>query len=248
MLMPDRSEVTKGACRLCGRDSVLQVSHIIPRFMFRPMSRLTQETPLRFGSQERGNRPGHLKERLLCESCEQGFSNYERPASEFLWALNEAGVESAMQPIRRTSLDYGRLKLFFLSVLWRCSVCTDGIVRGVNSGPRLGPLTSLLIEEDPGAENEFPIILRLVVESKEARHAVLTVPERVHRNGRRGYQMYGSGVEITWIVDKRGASEEDAPHILHSDGTWLVETVRGVDCPIRVRAVANAREQERRRW
>ena len=106
-------------------------------------------------------------------------------------------------------------------------------------------MTSLLMREDPGAENEFPIVLRFVVESKEARNAVLTVPEHVRRNGRCGYQMYGRGVEVTWIVDKRGGSQEDVPHILHSDGTWLVEPVRGADCPVWARAVANAHEQDR---
>ena len=245
--MLDRPKGAEGVCQLCGLDSALRLSHVIPKFMFRPMSRLSQETPTRFSSQERGNRPGHLKERLLCESCEQRFSNYERPASEFLRTLNETRIESDTQPIRQTSLDYGRLKLFFLSVLWRCAMCTDGIVRHVNLGPRRGPMTSLLLGEDPGAENEFPVVLRLVVESKEARNAVLAVPERARRNGRNGYQMYGAGVEVSWIVDKRGASREDLPLILHSDGSWLVETVRGADCPIWAQAVANAHEQDRRR-
>lgn len=246
--MLDRHEGTEGVCRLCGLDAPLRHSHIIPRFMFRPMSRLSNETPMRFGSQEPGNRPGHLKERLLCESCEQRFSSYEGPASAFLRTLNEIGIESAMRPIRQTSLDYGRLKLFFLSLLWRCAVCADGIVGGivgrVDLGPRRGPMTSLLLEEDPGAENEFPVFLPLVAESEKARNAVLAVPEPVRRDGRKGYQMYGFAVEVSWIVDKRGASREDRPHMLRSDGSWLVETVRGADCPIWARAVANAHESE----
>ena len=240
-------EGTDGVCRLCRMDSELRLSHIIPRFMFRPMSRLTQETPMRFGPQERTDQPGHLKEYMLCEACERKFSNYERPASEFLCALNEIRNETAVRPIRRTSLDYGRLKLFFLSLLWRCIVCANGIVRRVDLGPRLGSLTTLLMGGDPGAENEFPIMLRLLAESKEAKNAVLTVPEPMRRNGRYGYQMYGNGVEISWIIDKRGASQEDVPYILRSDGTWMMKMVRGEDCVVWARAIANAHEQDRHR-
>ena len=235
----------QGVCRLCRMDSELRLSHIISNFMFRPMSRLTQETPMRFGPRERRDQPGHLKEHMLCEACECKFGNYEKPASEFLCRLNEIRDETAMRPIWRTSLDYGRLKLFFLSLLWRCAVCSNRVARRVDLGPRLGSLTALILKGDPGAENEFPIMLRLVAESREARNAVLTVPEPVRRNGRYGYQMYGNGVEVSWIVDKRGASREDVPYILQSDGSWLMNIVRGRDCAVWARAVANAHERER---
>ena len=238
---------TDGVCRLCRLDSELRLSHIIPKFMFRPMSRLAQETPMRFGPQVHLDQLGHLKEFMLCEACEHKFSNYERAASEFLCRLNETQAETATRPICRKSLDYDRLKLFFLSLLWRCAVCTNGIARRVDLGPRLGSLTTLVMGGDPGAENEFPIMLRLVAESKEARNAVLTVPESMRRDGRNGYEMYGNGVEISWIVDKRGAAQEAVPFTLHSDGTWLIEMIRGADCPVWSRAVANAHEQDRMR-
>ena len=245
--MTVQCEGTEGVCRLCRMDSELKLSHIIPRFMYRPMSRLAQETPMRFDPQERTNQTGHLKEYMLCEACERKFGNYERPASEFLCGLNEIGDGTAMRPICRTFLNYSILKLFFLSLLWRCAVCADCIVRRVDLGPRLGSLTTLLMGGNPGAENEFPIMLRLLAESKEAKNAVLTVPEPVRRYGRNGFQMYSNGVEISWIVDKRGAPQEDVPYILRSDGTWLINMVRGADCVVWARAIENAHEQDRHR-
>ena len=242
-----QDEGAEGGCRLCRMDSELRLSHVIPKFMFRPMSRLAQETPMRFDPQVHTDQPGHLKEYMLCKACEQKFANYERIASEFLRGLNEIQGETATRSICRTSLDYDRLKLFFLSLLWRCAVCTNGIARRVDLGPRLGSLTNLVMGGDPGAENEFPIMLRLVAESKEARNAVLTAPEPLRRNGRKGYQMYGNGVEISWIVDKRGAAWEDVPYTLHSDGSWLMEMIRGADCPVWARAVANANAYEQDR-
>ena len=242
-----QNEGAEGVCRLCQMDSELRLSHVIPKFMFRPMSRLAQETPMRFGPQVHTDQLGHLKEYMLCDACEQKFGSYERVASEFLCGLNEIQGENATRSICRTSLNYDRLKLFFLSLLWRCAVSTIGIARRVDLGPHLGSLTNLVMGGDPGAENEFPIMLRLVTESKEARNAVLTVPESVRRNGRSGYQMYGNGAEISWIVDKRGAAWEDVPYTLHSDGSWLMQMIRGADCPVWARAFANAYDQDRLR-
>lgn len=231
-------------CRLCRTVSELRHSHVIPRFMYRRMSGLSGETPQRFSSQRATDRPGHLKEYMLCEACEREFSDYERLASQFVARLCKMPDAISMEPIRQTTLDYTRLKLFFLSVLWRCAVCTDSIVHRVELGPHLCALTTLLLRRDPGAENEIPILLRLLAQSTEVKHAVLTVPERTRLNGRSGYQMYGIGLEISWVLDKRGASREDVPYILKSDGTWRIKMVSAADCGVWQRACSNAIKRE----
>ncbi len=107
-------------------------------------------------------------------------------------------------------------------------------------------MTALLQAAKPGSENDFSIILRLLAESQEAKNAVLTVPVSMRRATRRGYAMVGNGVEISWITDKQGASHDCVPYILHQDGSWLIEVVRGSDSPFWNRAVRNAYEQDRR--
>ena len=243
--MVAQSDSTEQCCRLCAAVCELRDSHIIPRFMFRRMSRLAApETPLRFDPSEGTNQPGHLREPLLCHQCEGQFSAYERVASNFFDGLSGDPAAAGSGLVFRSSLDYRSLRLFFLSLLWRCAVCQDRITGAVNLKTRLSVLTDLLEKEDPGADNDFPIILNVLAESLEARNAVLTVPEPVRRASRRGYTMVGSGLEISWIVDKRGASREDIPYVLHEDGSWLIAVARGRDCPVWVRAVENAHEQD----
>ena len=99
---------------------------------------------------------------MLCQHCEGQFASYEQVASHFLDDLNRIQEHTGTQRIRHSSLDYRNIKLFFLSLLWRCAVCEDRITKCVALGPHLRPLTTLLERGDPGAENEFPMILRVL--------------------------------------------------------------------------------------
>ena len=239
-------EVDLRACRLCQVPSRLLHSHVIPRLMYRPMGRLAPGTPIRFDPLEGKSRPGHLKEYMLCSRCEDQFSAHERVAARFLADLNQVQSPAHERKIRRSSLDYASLKLFFLSVLWRCAVARDPITQMVELGPRLSRLTALLQTDDPGKQEEFAIFLRLLDESPMARNAVLTVPVPMRDSSRRGYAVVGYGVEVSWVSDRRGVSHKSAPWILKEDGTWLIEVISGSRSFPWRQAVTKAHEQDRR--
>ena len=233
-------------CRLCQVPSRLLHSHVIPRLMFRPMGRLAPGTPIRVDSSEGKSRPGHLKEYMLCSKCEEQFSDYEHVAARFLVDLNQVQTRAHECTIRRSSLDYHNLKLFFLSVLWRCAVARDPITRMVDLGPRLSKLTALLQASDPGKQQEFAVLLRLLDESPMARNAVLTVPVPMRDASRRGYTMVGNGVEVSWVTDQRGVAVKSAPWMLNEVGTWLVEVISGSRSFPWRQAVTKSHEQDRR--
>ena len=233
-------------CRLCRVPSQLRHSHVIPRLMYRPMGRLAPGTPIRVDSLEGKSRPGHLKEYMLCSRCEGQFSAHERVAARFLANLNQIQPRAHGHGIRRVSLDYSSLKLFFLSVLWRCAAARDPITRMVNLGSRLPKMTALLQANNPGKQEEFAIFLRLLNESPMARNVVLTIPVPMRDTSRRGYAMVGNGVEVSWVTDQRGVSHESAPWILKEDGTWLVEVISGPRSFPWLHAITRAHEQDRR--
>ena len=203
-------------------------------------------TPIRFDPIGNTNTPGHLKEYLLCEECEKKLNLYEDVAARFFRYISKVGSKSRTGKIYETSLDYHNIKLFFLSLLWRCAVSSDAITQKVSLGSRLSQLTFLLQQNDPGTEDQFAIILRVLEASPEAKNAVLTIPIPMRRAGRRGYAMVGNGAEISWITDKQGVSQEDVPSILRQDGSWSIDTVpAGQSLPWK-QAVNNAVEQENR--
>ncbi len=50
---------------------------------------------------------------MLCPKCENQFSTCERTAGLFLAKLNDLSRQIEAHPIRQSSLDYRKIKLFF---------------------------------------------------------------------------------------------------------------------------------------
>lgn len=101
------------ACQLCGRDGQLQLSHIIPKFVF---AWAKDSTPSFLRNSEEPNvrvQDGE-KQRLFCFDCEQQLSVWEKAFCESVFApLHGKGAA----PI---DLEYGDWALkFAASVSWR---------------------------------------------------------------------------------------------------------------------------------
>ena len=242
----DRMDVFE-ECRLCGLEAQLQHSHVIPKLMFRSMQRFAPGImPHRTGGGESRPRPGHIKEHMLCSGCEGQFSRYERVGGRFLVSFNRYQPRALDLVVQWEGLDYANLKLFLLSVLWRCAVTQSPMMRRVDLGSRLARLTELLRAGDPGGEEEFPVLLRFLEAHPIDRNAVMTVPYPMRDRRRRGFNMVGYGVEISWITDGQGVDTRHAPWILKEDGTWRVEVTPGSRSPLWRQAIVEADEADRK--
>src|SRR5258706_1443213 len=113
-------------CKLCGEQGGLVEAHIIPRSFYEPLK--DGSGPLTMGS----NRPrfypkrssmGAYDKELVCGKCEALFSPWDDYAQRLLLrACEESSLfEANGQPIAYVypTFDYHRLKLFFVSLLWR---------------------------------------------------------------------------------------------------------------------------------
>lgn len=103
----------KGICRLCERESDLQESHIIPKFIY---SHLKDTSPT--GKLRQADNPNHRKQdgiklHWLCKTCESKFSEWEKYFSEKIYKPLHAGDN----PI---NYDHHFLK-FCISISWRVS-------------------------------------------------------------------------------------------------------------------------------
>jgi hypothetical protein len=120
-----------------------------------------------------------LIEHLLCDDCEQKIARFEDYARRFLYGGSEP-VRLAL-PLLSDPLfmaDYKRMKLFQLSLLWRAAEAKGDFFAAVTLSPEHRErLRLMLLQENPGAEHEFPCtMLRLVpsaaVEALQNRHGV----------------------------------------------------------------------------
>ena len=55
--------------------------------------------------------------------------------------------------------DYSIFKLFVLSILWRLSKSNIALAKRVNLGPHENRILTLLKNNDPGPDNNYPILI-----------------------------------------------------------------------------------------
>jgi len=103
-----------GECRLCGENRKLQNSHIIPRFVIRWMKK-TGPTPFLRKAVDPNTRIQDYHEKLLCEDCEQIFSDWEGKFATQVFYPHVRGQKEVYE--------YNEwLYKFVLSVSWRLLV------------------------------------------------------------------------------------------------------------------------------
>lgn len=99
-------------CSLCGETRVLELSHVIPAFAFRWQKESSGSGYVRNSQEPNLRSQDGLKLHLLCEECEQRFSDWEREfANRIFYPYLERSGEV---------LPYGDWMLrFATSVSWR---------------------------------------------------------------------------------------------------------------------------------
>lgn len=99
-------------CRLCGGSGLLRESHILPGFVTAWIKRTSATGKLRNAEEPNLRRQDSFKHKLLCDDCEQRFSDWEKVVSERLFLpLHEENV-------RYLPYETWLLK-FAVSVSWR---------------------------------------------------------------------------------------------------------------------------------
>lgn len=151
---------TTGLCELCGKQRHLVDSHIIPKSFYD----LPKEGDvLRIHSSKPDLHPRRapkgIYNQILCEECEARLAPWDDYAFRFLsvdpstleahQADNDTWIEV------RPSVNYEKLKLFAISVLWRAHVSQHETFRTIQLGPYAEKAKKLIEASDPGVERDF---------------------------------------------------------------------------------------------
>jgi hypothetical protein len=150
------------ACALCQLDKPLRQSHIASEFLYEPLydakhrfrafSCKAAEIPQIY---QKG-----LREELLCNDCEQSLANkYEDYAATWFYRPAREVMKNPPVEFTMSDLDYHRLKLFFVSLLWRFGNVTDGVFRPANLGPHSEKMRNMLLQNDSGDWLEYPCMI-----------------------------------------------------------------------------------------
>lgn len=159
-----------GTCRLCNQLKQLVRAHIIPRsFTLRVRGQSKQLIEAR----EHDTRDvqywqnGVWDDEILCEGCEKTFQAWDDYGFQLLGKPpgNDAlpRDDSEVQSFVIKNIDYARLKLFVLSVLWRSSVSSQPFFARVKLGRHESLIAQMIRNQNAGSYDEFPVVLARLV-------------------------------------------------------------------------------------
>jgi hypothetical protein len=135
-------------CRLCGSDGPLCFSHVLPEFFYEG----TYDEGHRFVSVT--DHPRHrprimqkgLREHLLCAACEGRLSRYETYVAALLRAI-DVDFAHGSRGMAIPGVDFAFLRLFALSLLWRCHVAGSHMFSAVDLGSHAETIRRILQSE-----------------------------------------------------------------------------------------------------
>lgn len=153
-----------GTCRLCQQNKPLCHSHLIPESFYRPIYDPNHSMCL-FNNQSDDRkilRKG-LSERLFCESCESKVNREYEDYARKVWNGECRGGHANIKyhwesdRLEVEGLDYTRMKLFFMLVLWRIGVSDR--FKEINLGRHEEILRRMIFNGDPGEVHDYGCLL-----------------------------------------------------------------------------------------
>jgi hypothetical protein len=214
---------TESSCRLCGAKGALRKSHLIPEWLYRPLYdeihryHVINAAPF---TSRRFEQKG-LRERLLCQTCETKFSVYEGYARGVLFGGQKITVVKHSDGIELRDLDYAKLKLFQLSLLWRAGVARQEFFSQVNLNSHEEPLRKMLLAGNPGKYLEYGSVLIPQVTDGNALVDLILQPVTVKTGNFDGCRFVFAG--HTWIyILGAGRSFPFVNLFLQEDGRLVI--------------------------
>ena len=151
-------------CKLCQKEKEIINSHIIPRAFFEflyPEQEEKRESLIMISKDRYDKRrPVGSYEKLLCKDCDQMLGRYDDYAQQLLLKTPLSfypNVGNLAYVIN--SYDYFKLKMFFISLLWRSSISELEEFSLINCGPFEERLRELILSNFIGSEDEFSIFV-----------------------------------------------------------------------------------------
>ncbi len=207
-----------GICKLCGEANVQLVdSHIVPK-SFYPKG----EMILMVSAENRTKkRPTGVYDFFVCKTCEKLFDKWDDHAYKVLLE-NINSIRVLTNPYRMVleNYDYTRLKLFFLSLLWRLDATEESIGRDVNLGDKhRQKLADAILSCDPKSWDEYAIhLVRLHAPGKAYLQSILPAERAQDDLKRKGYIFFMAGYRVYFLCDSRASKSASKTCHINEDG------------------------------
>ncbi len=216
---------SKGTCCLCHTPSLLKRSHIVTNSIFSFVRDKTMNN--RF--YEIGDKTNIIiqdgpKEHLLCGKCEQKIGRYEKYYKEAIH-LSRHGIEIIQDDKIAIigNLDYNKIKLFLLSILWRMSISSLPQFANVSLANNEDVIRRMILEEKPGKNHEYPIAALIPLINGKMQEGWMCFPIiGDHPHGTVHYMIIGG---ILYSISMTQFDECFYKYLLYESGRWVMPLI-----------------------
>jgi hypothetical protein len=163
-----------------------------------------------------------LREKLLCDRCEQQLSEYEDYASKVFFGNATTRPTRCETGLMFFQLEYKPLKLFFMSLLWRFSITTLDHYKGMELGPHRESLRKLILSDDPADYLTFPSMITAVMFRNHHVPDIIVPPARTRFEGGRVWIFVIAGFLFHFFVSNQSPPAKMASGFLQENGTLLL--------------------------
>ena len=215
-----------GTCKLCEKEADICQSHIIPEWGYER----SYDSKHRFSAYDIiKHREGRIKqkgerERLLCGKCESTLSVWESYAKS-VWERNTGKwIKIDGGGLWGSGLDYGKLKLFLLSVLWRSDIATGDIGENVSLGPHSENVRLMLLEDDPKELHLYPCMMMRIMSGNTWKKNGLRWPIKGRWHGQIAYSVAFKGIGLLYVIGNQKLTEEQQRGCVDESGNVFMGT------------------------
>ncbi len=178
--------MNQNLCKLCLQPRELRESHILSEYEYKP---LYDEKHRFYRISSKKIKPGilqkGLREKLLCNECENLRSESERYTSLVINGGIKLGYEPFSGGVKITGVDYNKFKLHQLFVLWIASISTLPEFSSIKLHEAIEEQLRLkLLYGDPGHPNEYAcIVCALISKNKGPIRQIILPPSLIEKGG-----------------------------------------------------------------
>ncbi len=214
-------------CRLCGKESELCKSHIIPEFMYTTLyddnHKFKQMTSDRIV-----DRPKGIYEKMLCRDCEDRLKINEDYVSKVFQGGSELIFQEEKGHTSIINIDYDKFKLFNLSVLWRAGITGRKEFLDVELGRKHEEkLREMINNDNPGKPYEYPcIIIYNVNSTPEINQGLVTnLHKSIRYEGHMTYRVFMAGCIWIFLVSSHTNRIDKARHLWLDDRGLIIHKI-----------------------
>ncbi len=228
------TKTINNTCALCKNKGPLRNSHIIPEFMYRPIYGVKHRLYLRKSGSIVKTKPLQkgIREKLLCKSCESQLSVYEKYVCEVLFCGTEIYIKKFNDRIILSGLDYAKVRLFFLSLIWRMSVASEHkIWENVNLGQHEEIIRDMIFTENPGTQWKYSFLSIIPLFNGTILEDWILEPDWVRTKLGRFYRLLVGGCIYLFHVSKQRLGNGAGEWLIRPDGTWAMSMKNANNIP-----------------